>query len=427
MLERQLVQARGSKALTLEDGTPAFQFQIKNPNYRGVPASLIDGIDIELNGKKYAHDAASWTLGGQTLSLAQLQESETLRWPLDELATITLPVDAPLEAGVQDLSVCVYIRRPYIPGPFCRSPFRAKAKPVVIGESKNTDMPLSVSTYSYTGDMYTLITLEDFMADAADMGATGIEMLAEANLPGYPDVSAEWKATWFALLEKYQLTPTNLGTWIDTARWHSRDLTVEEGAAQLEQDLKLAAELGFTSIRPKFGVTSLELDPHPIWQEAVLRALPLAEELNVIICPEIHSPTPIKHKVTQDYIAFIKKHNTTYFKLMIDTGIFQTAPCDDGHEGIEVKGGKRPPFLEPLAVPMADFAEIMEHVYFIQTKFFEIDDNLHDLHIPWDNIVATLKACGWKGWLSSEYEGRREPYRGRDQVRRQHALLNKLL
>ena len=132
--------------------------------------------------------------------------------------------------------MCVYIRRPYIPGPFCRSPFRAKAKPVIIGGSKNTGMPLSVSTYSYTGDMYTLITLEDFMADAADMGATGIEMLAEANLPGYPDVSAEWKASWFALLEKYQLTPTNLGTWIDTARWHSRDLTADEGAAQLCDD-----------------------------------------------------------------------------------------------------------------------------------------------------------------------------------------------
>ena len=72
--------------------------------------------------------------------------------------------------------------------------------------------------------------------------------------------------------------------------WRDRDLTDEEGAAQLQLDLRLASQLGFTSIRPKFGVTSLELDPHPIWAGAVERSLDLAAELDVVICPEIHSP-----------------------------------------------------------------------------------------------------------------------------------------
>ncbi|RAX45380.1 hypothetical protein DQ354_09710 [Arthrobacter sp. AQ5-06] len=34
-----------------------------------------------------------------------------------------------------------------------------------------------------------------------------------------------------------------------------------------------------------------------------------------------------------------------------------------------------------------------------------------------------MEEGNWEGWLSSEYEGRREPYRGRGQVRRQHALV----
>ena len=82
--------------------------------------------------------------------------------------------------------------------------------------------------------------------------------------------------------------------------------------------------------------------------------------------------------------------------------------------------------MEPLAVPMSDLIEVLPHVHFIQTKFFEIDDDLRDLHIPWAEIVSTLAESGWSGWLSSEYEGRREPYRGRDQVRRQHALMRQL-
>ena len=43
-----------------------------------------------------------------------------------------------------------------------------------------------VSTYSYTGDVYTSMTLEDVFADIADLGATGIEILGEGNLPNYP-------------------------------------------------------------------------------------------------------------------------------------------------------------------------------------------------------------------------------------------------
>ena len=157
------------------------------------------------------------------------------------------------------------------------------------------------------------------------------------------------------------------------------------------------------------------------------RSLDLAAELDIVICPEIHSPTPIKHPVTQGYLEFIERTGTDHFKLLIDTGIFQTAPVDDGHEGVEIEEGKkRPAFLEPLAVPVSDLVEILPHVHFIQTKFFEIDDQLGDLHVPWAPIMAALEEANWNGWLSSEYEGRREPYRGRDQVRRQHALLRSL-
>jgi len=141
----------------------------------------------------------------------------------------------------------------------------------------------------------------------------------------------------------------------------------------------------------------------------------------VVICPEIHSPTPIKHPVTQNYIEFIERTGTDHFKLMIDTGIFQTVVVNDGHPGFDPD--EVPPFLQPLKVPMADLAEVLPYTGFIQAKFFEIDETLTDLHIPWADIVRTLRDGGYTGWLSSEYEGRREPYRGREQVRRQHALL----
>jgi sugar phosphate isomerase/epimerase len=151
------------------------------------------------------------------------------------------------------------------------------------------------------------MTLEDAMADIADLGATGVEILGEGNITGHPAPTSAWIGRWFRLLEKYALTPTSFGSWIDTRMWTERDLTVGEGQDQLAQDLRLASLLGFGYVRPKFGVVMLDLIPHPMWEEVVLRNLQLAADLDIVICPEIHSPTPLRHKVTESYVDLIER------------------------------------------------------------------------------------------------------------------------
>jgi hypothetical protein len=41
-------------------------------------------------------------------------------------------------------------------------------------------------------------------------------------------------------------------------------------------------------------------------------------------------------------------------------------------------------------------------------------------------VISAIKRSGYCGYLSSEYEGLRSPWRSIDQVRRQHALLRQL-
>lgn len=404
-----------------------FQFDIRNPNYRGMAGSQIDGVEVVVDGERFDESVPLWTLRGGTFSLDELRRSSGVRWSLDEVATITVPKPGGLMPGVHDVELCIYMRHNYFPPPVSRAPYRSKGKGVIVGDMPASEIRLGVSTYSYTGDIYTLMSLEDVMADLADIGVSGIEILGESNVPGYPHPDCTWIDHWHSLLDKYGLMPTNMCSWVDALLWKHRELAPDEGAAILRADLELAHRLGFGIIRPKFSVTSWELDLYPGWEPMVERSLDLAAKLDIVICPEIHSPTPIKHPVTQGYIDFIERTGTEHFRLMIDTGIFMTKPVDDGHDGVEEKGKKRPAFLEPLAVPMADLAEVLKYTHFIQSKFYEIDDDLNDLHIPWRAILDTLIEGGWSGWLSSEYEGRREPYRGKDQVRRQHALLRNLL
>lgn len=283
-----------------------------------------------------------------------------------------------------------------------------------------------VSLYSYTDDFGTVMTLEDAFFHVADLGATGIEILGEAHVPAYPEPSSVWLDTWFGLLERYKLEPTNYGCWLDTRLTLSRKMTVAQGVADLTRDLQLAARLGFKFVRPKIGVVSQDLVPDPIWDETIERVLDLAHKLDIIICPEIHSPTPIRHPVVEGYIDFIQRTGTSNFGLLIDTGIFQDRPLPYWPGETEEMRKTAMSFLDGIRVPVQDLIDIIDHVVFIQAKFHHVNDLLEDEHIPWKAIVPALKQAGYTGYLSSEYEGVRDPWASIEQVRRQHALIRKL-
>lgn len=283
-----------------------------------------------------------------------------------------------------------------------------------------------VSLYSYTDDFGTVMDLEDAFYHVADACATGIEILGEGHVDGYPEPSAAWLDRWFALVDRYKLEPTNFASWIDTHIQRDRNLTVDEGAAQLTLDLNLAKRLGFKFLRPKFGVVDLELTPHPIWEGAVERVLDLAAKLDIVIIPEIHAPTPIRHPVVEAYIDFIQRTGTKHFGLLIDTGIFQDRPLPFWqHETPEMRKTAMA-FLDGIKVPVEQLAEVIDYTPFIQAKFHHIDETLHDHNIPWETVVPMLKSLGYSGYLSSEYEGVRDPWVAIEQVRRQHALIRKL-
>ena len=428
LLERDIIQSVGFRNVRENGRITGFQLRLRMPSYRGMTASLIDGVAVRVgNLVDVAADVPLWTLQGKNYTLQQLWDSDGVRWPLEDAAIVTVPFDGGLPDGVHEVSIDLRLRMSYIPVEHQPSTYKVTKHVTLSPEADGAPFKYGVSLYSFMTDYGTVLDLETAMAGIADIGATGIEILGEGHIPNYPNPSQEWVDDWFRLLAKYGLEPTNYGSWIDT-RLHSsgpngRDMTVAEGAAALQRDLRLAKRLGFRFVRPKIGVVSSDLVPHPIWTEVVEASLPLAEELDVIICPEIHSPTPIKHEVVDEYIEFIKRTGTKHFGILIDTGIFQDRP-------IPLKPGelpgRRPAFMDGIAVDPADFADVAEHVVFIQAKFHDIDENLEDQQIPWEPVLRAIRDAGYTGYLSSEYEGEREPWRSIEQVRRQHSLMRQV-
>lgn len=301
-----------------------------------------------------------------------------------------------------------------------------------------SDIQLGVSLYSYGADFLVTMTLEDCLADVADMGATGVEILADTHIAGYPNPTTRWVDEWHRLLQTYELTPTCYSSWIDTRLHKNRRLTEDEALAILRRDIELAHRLGFTIIRPKLGVVSQDLLPDPVWREAIERALPDAEKYNVRITPEIHAPTPLKSRIVDDYLSLAKETGTHYFGLLVDTSIFQDRERTGDHsDSIHIFGPvTSDPALKaeadramtaPLGEDPADLAAVMPYVFHVHAKFWDMTDDLTDPYIPWDRVIKALVEGGYKGSLSSEYEGRRDLFRASDVVRRQQVMLRRLL
>ncbi|GAA5026745.1 sugar phosphate isomerase/epimerase [Microbacterium fluvii] len=428
LLERDLIQSVGFRNVREGGEITGFQFRLRMPSYRGMAASLIDGVAVRIPGVvDVAPDVPLWTLQGRTYTLQELWDGEGVRWQLEEAAIVTVPLPGGLPDGIHELSVDLRLRMSYIPLEHQPSRYQVTKHVTLSPEAGGAPFRYGVSLYSFMHDYGTVLDLETAMKGIADIGATGIEILGEGHVPGFPNPTTAWIDEWFRLLERYRLEPTNMGSWIDT-RLHSsgpnaRDLTAIEGAAMLQRDLRLAKTLGFRFVRPKIGVVSSDLVPHPTWSEAVERSLDLAAELDVVICPEIHSPTPIKHEVVDDYIGLIQRTGTRHFGLLLDTGIFQDRPIPLAPGELP---GRRPAFMDGIAVDPADIAGIAEYVVFIQAKFHDIDDHLVDQQIPWEPVLRALKDAGYTGYLSSEYEGERTPWRSIEQVRRQHSLIRQI-
>jgi sugar phosphate isomerase/epimerase len=297
-------------------------------------------------------------------------------------------------------------------------------------------MTFGVSLYSYGGDFLVTMTLEDCLADIADMGATDVEILADTHIPGYPTPSDVWVEEWHALVEHYALRPTCYSSWLDSRLRKDRALTPDEASGILSRDLELAHRLGFTIVRPKLGVVSLDLIPDPIWRETVERVLPKAAEYDIRIAPEIHAPTPLRSKIVDDYVDLVRETGTKNFGLLIDTGIFQTGERTGGHsDSVFVFGNPEPELREqvaremskPMAVDPADLADVMPYIVHVHAKFWDMTDELTDPHVPYEAVVRALVDGGYRGSLSSEYEGPRDLYRASDMLRRQQAMLRGLV
>ena len=322
-----------------------------------------------------------------------------------------------------------------------------------------------VTLYSYQEEYYTrAMTLEDCLVEMAAIGAEGLELLPEQMVPGFPEPSQSWVDAWFQMLEKYGLKPTCLDTFVDTTWGGHREMSNTEAVEVLVSHMKLAKRLGFQSIRPTTGpVPDAAID-------MIERVIPYAEKLDVKVAVEIHAPTMLRSRFIEEYVELINRTGTKHFGFTLDMGLFcrtipriltehylragadphivrivdelvmarRTQDEIDGAVGRE--HGEEPDFTygfmanyyyQPENDPK-DISLIAPYVYNIHGKFYEMNEDLIEPNIPYQQIVPALIHAGCAGYINSEYEGQRLTQDAFEtdsceQVRRHHLMMARIL
>lgn len=276
-----------------------------------------------------------------------------------------------------------------------------------------------VSFYSYSAEFGFEKTLDDCFEDCYDMGAHGIEILANAHIENYPNPTQQWIEHWWDLCRRYEITPVEYGHWVDGRVMQNRELTVDETVEYLVRDMHLAHQLGFKIMRTKMTVKDSELAPIDNWKEVITRVRPLAERLDLKLCPEIHTPSSLNSQFVKDYINYIKETGCKHFGLNLDFSLFRSKMEDNGHPG-----------PKPQPAQPEEIIPFLPYVYCLHAKLFHMTDEFHETEIPYEKILTILKEHQWDGYLLSEYEGSDKydaGYEVGQTLRKQHIMMKNIL
>lgn len=314
----------------------------------------------------------------------------------------------------------------------------------------------SVSLYSYQEAYYTgKLDLEGCIREASKAGATGIELLAEEMVDEFPVITPEFKDKWFGWMEKYGTEPSCMDAFLENHIYDNRVCTLREQVDNMRRDIEIAHALGFKVLRT---LVSTPMD-------VIEGSLKIAEDNDVKIGLEVHSPFSLNSGWSEGYMEMIRRTGTKYFGFIPDFGIFcQKIPTELTNQAL--RNGAHPECVELVqkyfkqrvengfvkirydknlgAANMdyrmangqgelmdaikkaggndADFAyagasytyswndpqdiiDNIDYIFHTHAKCYHINEENEETCIPMGDVIAAYKKAGYHGFLSTEWEG----------------------
>ena len=323
---------------------------------------------------------------------------------------------------------------------------------------------LGITLYSLTSEFAAgLYTPETLIKAAADEGlGPGVEFNIAQMLRTYPEVDDDFIRLWRDSMDRYGLAPSAVGTNLDMGRRKDRDMTPDEEYDFFAAQLRTANKLGFHRVVIRSA-----------GKELLRRLLPLAEKYDQKLGYEIHAPQgPNDPKILQiremyeelgsdrlgftaDFSSTMHSLSPTLFRTLTQMGLPEEhfavmqdiwrkpLPMQERNQEFEDylnANNFDPARLGPFTrlafnmhglVPPEEWLDIMPQIFHVHAKFYDIDQDGNEPAMDIPRIVRQFVKGGYKGYLSSEWEGHAFADLGEsdpiDLVKKQHTLMRRAI
>lgn len=97
-----------------------FQIGARLPYYRGVSLSMVEEIEVSVDGETLPQNAVAITIDGKTYDLEQRENETTDRWEMGDVATLSIEKEGGLSKGEHTIGLKINLRIGYMPFPSIR-------------------------------------------------------------------------------------------------------------------------------------------------------------------------------------------------------------------------------------------------------------------------------------------------------------------
>jgi hypothetical protein len=288
--------------------------------------------------------------------------------------------------------------------------------------AQKSGIKLGVTLYSYTGEYGPTTLLAECVADAESIGAEGIEIVSETHIPNYPEPSGEWVEHWHELMAKYHTRPSCY-VCPEASRIIRNGVSPAKGdIPDHTSDLKLASRLGFKVLQPAWGPIMSVVQTGSSWKMIAQKNLRYAEKYDVKIAPAVGSSFALQSRLIDTYLDLIERTGTQHLGLTLDLS----------ERGPETARG----IMDPATRNLKALAKLVPYALHVRGKFrgpyvflpeagsWQIADGNESLAAE---MIPCFSSGGYKGYISSEYEGPRYLFIASNRLREEQAQLKLLL
>jgi len=330
----------------------------------------------------------------------------------------------------------------------------------------NTPVPhqrfrLGTTLFSYMNEFWgRRYTLEELIARVAQLGlGPGLELVGFSHIRGFPAVTDRFAGEFRELVARHGLEPSCLSLNADVAIRRGSLMGDAEAAAYFEPQLRAAAKLGF-----RVAKTQLVAAPRVLEM-----LLPLAEELGILLGPELHAPWSLDSPAVPAYREMYERLKSPLLGFVPDFGSCARSLPPGYVAYLEGQGvpralldlaastwkgpgdaqQRRAEFERRASVDAADPAmvssllvifammspqdprawmAIMPQIIHVHCKFYGVDAAGVEPAIAYEQLLPMLVEGGYAGYLASEWEGHLwSRGSGFDEASKFHAMARRML